>query len=94
MYEYLSCLDLVKSSLFSHITRYEHTWKEFQHGHQILCTFTHVLCTLKAFQHGLYCILGKYDSILIMVDRFSKMAHFISYSMIIDVSHVAHLFLR
>lgn len=36
----------------------------------------------------------KYDSILMVVDRFSKMIHFIYCSTISNVSHVTRLFLR
>lgn len=44
------------------------------------------------FNLALTCTLRKHDLILVVVDRFSKMTHFIPCSKIMDASHVTHLF--
>lgn len=46
------------------------------------------------FSLGLPHTLKKHNSILTVVDRLSKIAHFISYSKTADASNVAHLFCR
>ena len=43
---------------------------------------------------GLPRTLRKHDPIFILMDRFSKMVHFIPCSKIADTSHVTHLFVR
>ena len=43
---------------------------------------------------GLPRTLRKHDPIFILMDRFSKMIHFIPCSKIADTSHVTHLFVR
>ena len=35
-----------------------------------------------------------YDSIFVVVDRFSKMAHFIHYKITLDVEHVSEIFFK
>lgn len=46
------------------------------------------------FISGLSRTLKKYDSILFVVDRFSKMIHFIPYNKSMDASHIAYILCR